>query len=130
VIKLKSIARVFDMKIIFLVVLLSSLSISSQDCLNYKEVKSTYKFAAPIYAAVGVLKSNSCNNSEFAEGKGEIFFQKILTPGMVEDVNNGKYPKRCSFVITDAINAFHDDMKNKTHKSSVCKDAKSLLEMF
>ena len=118
------------MKIVFLVVLLFQISLFAEECLDYKEVKSTYKVAAPIYAAVGVLKSNSCDDSDFAEKKRIIFFEEILTPEMVDDVNNGKYPKRCSFVITDAINRFHDDMKKKTHKSSTCKDAKSLLEML
>ena len=123
-------ASIFDMKVVFLVVLLFQISLFAEECLDNKEVKSIYQVAAPVYAAVGVLKSNSCGDSNYAEKKRIIFFQKILTPRMIEDVSNGKYPKRCSFVITNAINSFHDDMKKKTHKSSSCKDAKSLLEMF
>ena len=46
---------IFDMKIVSLVVFLFPIILFAEECLDYKEVKSTYKVAAPIYAAVGTM---------------------------------------------------------------------------
>ena len=118
------------MRNFLLILLLSSSTLSAQDCLNYPEVKSTFKIAAAVYGAVGTLKSNSCNDSNFAEKKRKLFFEEILTPGMIEDVNKGKYPQKCTFVLTDMINQFHDETQKMSLTPSLCQDAKSLLEIL
>tara|TARA_B110000438_G_scaffold287833_1_gene320599 strand:+ start:441 stop:836 length:396 start_codon:yes stop_codon:yes gene_type:complete len=109
---------------------LFSSTLSAQECVNYEEFKSTFKVAGAVYGAVGALKSNSCNDSIFAEKKRKLFFEEILTPGMIEDVNKGKYPKKCTFVLTDMINQFHDETQKMSLTPSLCQDAKSLLEIL
>ena len=49
---------------------------------------------------------------------------------MVEDVENGKYPKRCSFVLTDAAHNIMKDQENKKHNPSLCQEAKALLDFI
>ena len=120
----------FSVKKIIFIFLLTPSFIFSQECLQYEDLKKTFKLTAAIYSAVGVLKSSSCNESSYAENKRKFFFEKMLTPGMVEDVENGKYPKRCSFVLTDAAHNIMKDQENKKHKTSLCQEAKALLDFI
>jgi len=103
---------------------------ANQKCLQYEDDKGTFKVAEVIYSAVGILKSNSCNQSSYAEERRKFFFEEILARAMIEDVKKGKYPERCSDVISNAINNILEKQKNKGHNSSICQDAKSLLDRF
>jgi|TARA_B100001094_G_C18124449_1_gene768684 hypothetical protein len=118
-----------------LIFLLSISTLSANDCVNYEGFVSTYKIAGAVYGSVGALKSNSCNESNFAEKKRKLFFDEILTPLMIDDVNKGKYPQKCKFVLNTMINQFHDEFKQLmeeekelTNALNMCQDAKALLK--
>jgi len=103
---------------------------ANQKCLQYEDDKGTFKVAELIYSAVGILKSNSCNQSSYAEERRKFFFEEILAREMIEDVKKGKYPERCSDVISNAINNILEKQKNKGHNYSICQNAKSRLDRF
>ena len=118
-----------------LIFLLSISTLSANDCVNYEGFVSTYKIAGAVYGSVGALKSNSCNESNFAEKKRKLFFDEILTPLMIDYVNKGKYPQKCKFVLNTMINQFHDvakqlmeEEKELTNALNMCQDAKALLK--
>ena len=54
---------------------------------------------------------------------------------MIDDVNKGKYPQKCKFVLNTMINQFHDEVKQLmeeekelTNALSMCQDAKAMLK--
>ena len=120
-----------------LIFLLSTSTLSANDCVNYEGFVSTYKIAGAIYSSVGALKSNTCNDSNFAEKKRKLFFDEILTPLMIDDLNKGKYPQKCKFVLNNMINEIHDvikqvmeEEKELTNALSMCQDAKTMLKLL
>lgn len=107
-----------------------SFNIFGEDCSKNEHVKSVFKIATPFFGASGILQSKICNDSTFAKEKRDFFFDKILTPGMIEDYEEGKYPERCAFVITKGLYSFEENAKLKNFPPNACKEARTLLEKW
>ena len=56
---------------------------------------------------------------------------------VIFDLNKGKYPQKCKFVLNTMINQFHDEVKQLmeeekelTNALSMCQDAKTMLKLL
>ena len=123
------------LKIFTLFFLFSMPALSNQECAEYEGFVTTYKIAGAVYGSVGALKSNACNDSNFAEKKENLFNNEILNPLVNDDLNKGKYPQMCVSALKDMILEFHDEIKKmmdmdetKPLSQGLCQDAKSMLK--
>ena len=123
------------MRNFLLIFLFSSSVIAEKECVNYEGFVTTLQIASAVYGSIGALKSNACNDSNFAEKKENLFNNKILNPLIKEDLNKSKYPQICKSAMRDMIIEFHDAAKEmmdmdetKPVAQGLCQEAKSLLK--
>ena len=68
--------------------------------------------------------------SIYAMNKRRKFFENVLVPSMKEDVENGKYPEQCIYILNDGLHKLMEREAEKSWNSSQCSGAKEVLDFF